>query len=42
MRIEFQHVLERITHNVTDNAKAIGEVSDDQTNFERNGLVLLL
>jgi hypothetical protein len=42
MGVKFRHVLERIARNVTDNAKAIGEVSDDQTNFEHDGLVILL
>jgi hypothetical protein len=42
MGVKFQYVLERITHNVADNVKAIREVSDDQTNFECDGLVLLL
>jgi hypothetical protein len=42
MGAKFRHVLERITRNVADNVKVIREVSDDWTNFEHNGLVLLL
>jgi hypothetical protein len=42
MRIELQHVFERIACNVADNAKAIREVSDDRMNFEHDRLVLLL
>jgi hypothetical protein len=42
MGVEFWHVLEGITCNVTHNVKVIREVSDDQANFEGDGLVLLL